>query len=286
MRAVIVTADDFGLHARVNEAVERAYVCGILTAASLMVGGAAAADAIARAKRLPGLRVGLHLVLVEGRSMLAPAVIPALVDRKGIFADAMVRDAMRFFFLPHVRAQLALEIRAQFEAFASTGLVLDHVNAHKHFHLHPTVLSLMLEIGPEFGMRAIRLPREVRPALALTPWIALVRSRLDRHGINHNDTVAGNAYSGHMDESTLIHVINTLPQGVTEIYCHPAVAGPGPLTPAMRQYQHRAELDALLSPRVATLLDAKCDLQGGFVDVFSHSGSSDPPSQSTRASTG
>lgn len=285
MRAVIVTADDFGLHARVNEAVERAHLGGILTAASLMVGAPAAADAIARARRLTGLRVGLHLVLTEGRSVLAPEVIPALVDREGRFGDAMVRDGVRFFFLPHVRAQLALEIRAQFEAFAATGLVLDHVNAHKHFHLHPTVLTLMLEIGREFGMRAIRLPREARPALALRPWIALVRSRLDRQGIDHNDTVAGITHSGHMDEATLIHVISTLPEGITEIYCHPAVTGPGPLTPAMRRYRHDAELEALLSPRVAALLDAKCDLQGGFADLFSHSVFNQSPSQSTRAST-
>jgi hypothetical protein len=40
---------------------------------------------------------------------------------------------------PTARRQLAREIRAQFSAFAATGLTLDHANAHKHMHLHPTV---------------------------------------------------------------------------------------------------------------------------------------------------
>jgi predicted glycoside hydrolase/deacetylase ChbG (UPF0249 family) len=66
-KRVIVTADDFGLTVAVNQGVEQAHREGILTAASLMVGGAAADDAVERARRLPTLRVGLHVVLVQGR---------------------------------------------------------------------------------------------------------------------------------------------------------------------------------------------------------------------------
>ncbi len=175
-RALIVTADDFGLHPRVNDAVERAHRNGVLTSASLMVTGDAAADAFERARRLPTLRVGLHVALADGRASSPRSEIPQLVDDQGRFGNAMVRDGVRFFFLPRVRAQLAHEIRAQFEAFAATGLPLDHVNTHKHFHLHPTALSLLLEIGSEYGMRAMRLPYEAGGSLALRPWISLVRT--------------------------------------------------------------------------------------------------------------
>src|SRR5580698_1358621 len=89
-RSLIVTADDFGLHTRVNEAVERAHRDGVLAAASLMVGADAAADAVERARRLPELRVGLHLVLADGRASSARAAVPDLVDEQGRFADAMV----------------------------------------------------------------------------------------------------------------------------------------------------------------------------------------------------
>ncbi|HMC44630.1 MAG TPA: ChbG/HpnK family deacetylase, partial [Caballeronia sp.] len=116
-RALIVNADDFGLHTRVNDAVERAHRNGVLTSASLMVAGDAAADAVERARRLPTLRVGLHIVLADGRASSPRSDIPQLVDDQGRFGNAMVRDGVRFFFLPGVRAQLAHEIRAQFEAF-------------------------------------------------------------------------------------------------------------------------------------------------------------------------
>jgi hopanoid biosynthesis associated protein HpnK len=267
-RSLIVTADDFGLHVRVNEAAERAHHGGALAAASLMVGADAAADAVERARRLPTLRVGLHLVLADGRASSKHAEVPDLVDEHGRFGDAMVRDGFRFFFLPRVRAQLAREIRAQFEAFAATGLPLDHVNTHKHFHLHPTVLSLVLQIGRDYGMRAMRLPRETRAPFALRPWIALVRSRLDRAGIAHNDQVEGIAQSGQFDEDAFIKALVALPAGVTEFYCHPAMPGDDAITPSMAHYHHASEFAALLSPRVMAAMEATGAKRGGFSDIF------------------
>ena len=265
-RGLIITADDFGLDLAVNEAVERAHREGVLTAASLMVGAPAAADAVLRAKRLPGLRVGLHLVLADGPAVLPRDRIPDLADHDGRFGERMAYDGFRFFFLPHVRRQLAAEIRAQFTAFTATGLTLDHANAHKHFHLHPTVLSLMLSIGREHGLRAVRLPAEASAPLPLRPWLALMRRRLDRAGIAHNDRVCGLARSGVMDEAALLEALRAPAPGVTEIYLHPATRDG--LTAGMRGYRHTAELAALLSPRVRSALDAAGLPRGGFGDIL------------------
>ncbi|MGN6649726.1 hopanoid biosynthesis-associated protein HpnK [Trinickia sp.] len=274
-RALIVTADDFGLHPRVNAGIERAHRQGVLKAASLMVGAPAAQDAVERAQRLPGLRVGLHLVLADGPATLPAPQIRALVGPDGRFGDAMVRDGFRFFFLPSVRRALAREIRAQFEAFARTGLPLDHVNAHKHFHLHPTVLSLVLSIGREFGLRAVRLPFEANAPWWLKPWIGLMRARLSRAGIAYNDYVVGIEHTGGMDEAAMLDALARMPAyGVGEIYSHPAEAGDGPITASMHAYRHVDELGALLSPRVAEAI-AKAGLTcGGFADVFG--GAADP----------
>ena len=270
-RGLIVTADDFGLHPRVNAAVERANRHGVLKAASLMVGAPAAHDAVERARRLPSLRVGLHLVLADGAATLPAGQIRALVGPDGRFGDAMVRDGVRFFFLPAVREALAREIRAQFEAFAATGLPLDHVNAHKHFHLHPTVLSLVLSIGREFGLRAVRLPFEANAPWWLRPWIGLMRARLTRAGIAYNDYVVGIEHTGGMDEAALLDALARMPpEGVGEIYCHPAEAGEGPIAASMRAYRHADELDALLSPRVAAAIAAAGLACGGFADIFGH----------------
>lgn len=261
---LIVTADDFGLHEAVNDAVERGYRDGVLRAASLMVAAPAVADAVARAKQHPGLAVGLHLVLADGRAMLPRARIPDLVDASGMFDSNMVSNGFRFFFLPHVRRQLADEIRAQFEAFAATGLTLDHVNAHKHFHLHPTILTLMLTIGREYGMRAIRLPSEPGMGPWLRPWLGLMRWRLDRAGVAYNDHVFGLRHSGGMDETVMLDLLQALPEGLSEVYLHPA--SHGQITESMAQYRHADELAALLSPRVRALIAERYQLCDGFLD--------------------
>ena len=159
MKRLIVTGDDFGLALPVNEAIEVAHRDGILTAASLMVSGQAAADAVERARRLPTLRVGLHVVLVQGRPVLPPEKVPDLVGESGEFGARLVRAGFRFFFLPAVRRQLEAEIRAQFAAFRETGLALDHANGHSHMQLHPTVMALIIRVGREFGLRAVRVPK-------------------------------------------------------------------------------------------------------------------------------
>jgi chitin disaccharide deacetylase len=262
MRRLIVTADDFGRDPAVNAAVERAHSNGILSTASLMVGAAAADDAVARARRLRDLHVGLHLVLVDGRPVSAPERVAGLLGEGGEFDRNMARAGMRFFFLPGVRRQLAREIRAQFAAFRATGLDLDHVNAHKHFHLHPTVAQLIIDIGRDYGMKAVRVPAEpaavlrralpqARAPLPLCrPWVEHLRFRLRRAGMAVNDYVFGLAWSGNMVENRVLRLLPYLPNGVSEIYFHPAVERSQALAAAMPRYRQTEELAALLSPRI------------------------------------
>ena len=257
-RRLILCADDFGRDIAVNEAIEAAHRDGVLTVASLMVGAPAVADAMARAKRLPDLGVGLHLVLADGVPLLPAEDVPALVGADGNFDPNMVRAGVRFYFSPAARRQLAAEIRAQFEAFHATGLPLDHVNGHKHIHLHPTIARLIVEIGRDYGMRAVRLPfepvaplrraapGEKRGAPVWSPVASALRRRLDRAGLARNDQVFGIAWSGNMVEDRLLGLLPYLPDGVSEIYCHPA-SGAASLAPG---YRHAEELAALLSPQV------------------------------------
>ena len=192
--------------------------------------------------------------------------IPDLVEGDGRFGDAMARDGFRFFFLPRVRRQLALEIEAQFALFEASGLALDHVNAHKHFHIHPTVLSLILAQRRRFRFPAIRLPTSVDPPLLLRPWLAMLRRRLDRAGIAHNDQVFGLDETGAMDEGALLAALARLPGGVTEIYLHPATQGG--ITPSMASYRPTEELAALLSPQVRAEMDGLGLKRGGFSDFW------------------
>ncbi len=248
MRSLVVTADDFGNDVAVNEAVELAHRDGVLTAASLMVGAPAVADAVARAKRLPALGVGLHLTLVDGVPVLPPDEVPGLVGPDGRFRDDMAIAGARMFFLPATRRQLAAEIAAQFAAFAATGLPLDHVNAHKHFHLHPTIAGLIARIGARYGLKAVRAPLEPGARALTDPWARLVAHRFRRRGIAVPGAVFGLKHSGAMTTDRLHRAIAALPAGLSEIYLHPATRddypGHGPA------YRHRLELAALLDPGI------------------------------------
>jgi len=283
MKRLIVTGDDFGLAIPVNEAIEAAHLGGILTTTSLMVGEDASGDAVERAKRLPALKVGLHLVLVEGKPILPAEMIPDLVGSDGRFSDRKVPVSLRCFFRPSVREQVRDEIRAQFDAFRKTGLTLDHVNAHQHLHLHPTVLGIVLSVGREYGLKAVRMPYEppvrswrasgtsLGPRMAFTaclsPWMRLMRHRLRRAGIRHNDYVFGLHDSGSMAADLVLRMIRNLPEGVTEIYFHPATRRCPEIDRTMAGYRHEEELRALTSGRVLASIAGGAIQRVAFCDL-------------------
>ncbi len=283
MKRVIITGDDFGLAVPVNEAIEIAHRDGILSTASLMVGAEATADAVERARRNPTLRVGLHVVLVEGRPVLAAERVPDLVDQNGEFYRRLVASGLRFFFRPTVRRQLGAEIMAQFEAFQATGLRLDHVNSHKHLHLHPTVLGLIVRLGRRFGLRAVRVPYEsplaawrvsganlagtLASGIGYGLLTALLRLRLRRAGLHSNDYVFGLSESGRMIEELMLRQIAHLPDGVTEMYFHPATRHCPALDRFMATYRPTDELAALTSPRVRRAFDDLGIRPMGFTDL-------------------
>ena len=277
MKRVVITADDFGLATEVNDAVEQAHTTGVLSAASLMVGGRAAADAVARARRLPRLRVGLHLTLVESQPTLAAATIPDLVGADGNLRTDLARYGVAILMRPAVRAQMQREIVAQFDAWRATGLTLDHVNAHQHYHLHPVIFADLLRIGRAYGMRALRVPvepvaalRAVEPvqaslASALVAPFAKINRRLARRaGLTVADSTFGLRWSGKMGESRLAGLLARLSDGQTEIYVHPATAGG--FAGAAPAYDYIGELAALMAPAVGDALARSGALPGGFGD--------------------
>ena len=271
IRRSIFTADDFGLDEAVNEAVERAHREGILSSASLMVTAPAAADAVERAKRLPKLAVGLHLVLVQGVPALPLAEAAPLAGEDGAFSNSPAAAGVRYYFSPAARRALAREIRAQFEAFARTGLPLDHVDGHTHLHIHPVIFSLLLGIGREFGMKAMRVPYEapgpswraardgrLRRKLvstAFAPWASHMRRQLRARGIKFNDVIFGFHDTGAMTEELVLRQLEETPAGgVAEFYFHPAIRTTDRLTRAMPDYKNVEEFEALCSPRIREAL--------------------------------
>lgn len=257
-RRLIVNADDFGRTASINAAVVRGHREGILTSASLMVNESAAAEAVALARENPGLGVGLHLTLAGGRSALPCERIPGLADVRGAFRSSPFAAGWRYFFERSLRSQLRDELGAQFERFHTTGLRLDHVNAHLHFHLHPVVCDVLMENASKWGVTRMRLTRDplgLNARLASGRWIyrathAVVFRWLSRRAapafaranVRHTKAVFGLLQDGRVEEQFLLRLLPALPEGDSELYSHPCAD------------QFPAELEALISPRVRELV--------------------------------
>ncbi|HLJ70626.1 MAG TPA: hopanoid biosynthesis-associated protein HpnK [Roseiarcus sp.] len=278
MNRLVVTADDFGLAREVNEAVEIAHRKGILSAASLMVAAPEAQDAVSRARSMPNLRVGLHLALTDALPALPPEKIPQLVDRAGRLRADLARLGFDLAVDRDARRQMRAEIEAQFAAFRATGLALDHVNVHQHFHLHPVVAAMVIGIGRAYRMRALRAPYEPRRMIALADessapayraveqgCAAWLRRLAKRAGLATADGVLGLRWSGCMTAQRLQSLLSRLPPGFWEIYLHPATrdAFPG----CAPGYRYVDELAALVDPLSIEALRRAGRSIGGYGDL-------------------
>lgn len=269
-RTVIFTADDFGLSPALNGAVALAHRRGLLRCASLMAAGPHFLEAVRLARDLPDLCLGAHLTLIQGRAVLPPAKLPQLVDSRGRFLNDPVKVGWRYFFQPKLLPEIKMELAAQIEALLRAGLSLWHLNGHVNLHLHPRIFPLVLDLAREYGIPAVRLARENwRTTLALAPdhplpkvaqgiiFTLLCRraARLARAaGLIFNDHLFGLLNDGRMTETYLLGLVPRLEPGITEIYCHPGMFADAELQHWAPAYHRRAELDALLSPRLRDAL--------------------------------
>ena len=266
MKQLVITSDDFGLSCGVNRAVEQAWKNGLLTGASIMAGAGAFDDAVAIARRNPGLQIGLHLTLVQGRSVLPPAALPGLVDASGNFTTNPVGAGFRYFFDRGLYCQLKREIEAQITKVRDAGIYLTHIDGHLNIHMHPTVVRILAELMPRYGITSFRLSnerlshnlqfdqeRKLGKALEKLIFGFLAdhaRPELDRLGISYAAEVKGVLNSGRMTEEYILKIIEGLEDGVTEIYFHPGILPDAEISRLMPDYRHQEELAAITSPLV------------------------------------
>ena len=186
--------------------------------------------------------------------------IPDLLEANGRFRGDLVRLGVELAASSGLRRQMRGEIEAQFEAYRATGLVLDHVNMHQHFHLHPAVAAVVLAAAARHGAPAVRAPIEPRGVVAAVGgrteprWTkqlcaAFLRSRARKAGFITPDFVFGLRWSGQMTAERLVLLLERLPPGLSEIYLHPATRDvfPG----SVKGYRYADELAALIDPLVS-----------------------------------
>ncbi len=124
-RHLIINADDFGATDGINRAIADCLRDGVVTSASLMVGGQAAREAAALARELPGLAVGLHWV----------------GDRPGSSVDTDDAEAV------------ARELQRQLVLFRElTGGPPTHLDSHHHLHMQDHLQSVFADAAAGLGI--------------------------------------------------------------------------------------------------------------------------------------
>jgi len=253
-----VNADDFGFTRDVNQGILEAHRQGILTATTLMANGDAFDDAVRLARENPDLDVGVHLVLIGGRALAARGTeLPLTVPR--LLAAIAARRI-------HIYDELAAQVRRILDA----RLTPTHLDTHKHTHLAPPVLDAVARVAGEFGIRWVRRPFDlpITAARGGAPWLkraisgslSVQRVRfhrvLARHQCRTTDHFAGFQITGRFRTAELVALIRALPEGSTELMCHPGRAT-GELRRARTRLKEsrEQELAALIAPETRRALE-------------------------------
>jgi chitin disaccharide deacetylase len=241
VRRLIINADDFGLTSGVNRAIAEANRSGVLTSATMMANAPAFDEAAAQAKAQPGLRTGCHVVLIDGEPVFPN--LPSLTH--GSAGSVRFRNSLKRFVVAAVRRQISAheiqqETEAQIRKIQSLGIMLTHIDSHKHTHMFPHVLRPVLRAAKTCGVRAVRNPFEPfrawpHGAVMATPglWLrsagvtafqmfaAEFGRALKEEGMLSTDGTVGIAATGKLDQKMLLRILTALPEGTWELVCHP-----------------------------------------------------------------
>lgn len=244
-RNLIVNADDLGWTAGVNRGIAEAHRNGIVTSASLLANGMAFAQAVALARDVRGLGLGVHLNLNDGPPVAPRESVPTLVNHAGVFEGGpdglLLKIATRGLSLREVE----LEWSAQISKVRNAGIEPTHLDGHKHVHMLPGLFEIALRLARRHGIGAIRVSHEAsslraalstgerRTAVVLKQGVQAralkllardARQQAERAGVSTADYFCGIAQTGELTREGVARLLRSLPEGTTELMCHPGYA--------------------------------------------------------------
>jgi predicted glycoside hydrolase/deacetylase ChbG (UPF0249 family) len=250
---------------------------GIVTSASMLANGAAFAGGLEVAQQAPGLGLGVHLNLSDGAPVADREAVTSLLNEKGEFAGGP-----ESLYLKQVRGALVLrevesEWDAQIEKVRDAGIEPTHLDGHKHVHMLPGLFEIALRLGKRHSIGAIRIALEessLRTALAsgkkqrssvvmrqgvqargLKLLARDAREQAERAGIAAADYFCGIAQTGELTLEGLKKFLKSLPEGTTELMCHPGYADAALKKTATRlQDSRQKELEMLTDTGIRNLV--------------------------------
>jgi hopanoid biosynthesis associated protein HpnK len=243
MRSLIVNADDLGWTRGVNRGIAEAHQNGIVTSTTVLANGEAFDDGVKLARSFPSLGVGVHLNLSDGAPVLPASEVPTLVNKRGQFCGGPEQLLLRLARRGLSGEEVEREWDAQIRRVRAAGLDPTHLDGHKHVHMLPGLFPIALKLAKRHGIGSVRISLEestLRTALAsgagqdtsvvlrqgvqargLKLLAHEAREQTERAGIAAADYFCGIAQTGELTLAGVEKFLHALPEGTTELMCHP-----------------------------------------------------------------
>jgi predicted glycoside hydrolase/deacetylase ChbG (UPF0249 family) len=277
LKNLIVNADDLGWTEGVNRGIADAFRIGIVTSASMLANGAAFAGALEIARQAPGLGLGVHLNLSDGAPVADRETVTSLLNDAGEFAGGPESLYLKQMRGALVLREVEIEWDAQIQKVRDAGIEPTHLDGHKHVHMLPGLFEIALRLAKRHSIGAIRIALEessLRTALAsgkkqrsavvmkqgvqargLKLLARDARDQAERAGIAAADYFCGIAQTGELTLEGLKKFLKSLPEGTTELMCHPGYADAALRKTATRlQDSRQKELEILTDTGIRNLV--------------------------------
>ena len=236
----ILNADDFGMSKAFNRAVLEGYESGILKSTSLTANGEAFDNACDKVIPLcPNLGVGIHLNIIEGKSLCADLDI--LTDNQGNFNNSFGQLLLKSFYSEVFLKQVETEFRAQIEKVIAKTKVT-HIDSHVHTHSIPKIFEIVCKLAKEYGIKQIRTqyekpyiipdvykhltlkyPINLIKVILLNTFTLINENIVKKYGLNTNDYLLGVTYTSMMNSLAISYGLMAIKYDnvVAEALIHP-----------------------------------------------------------------
>lgn len=274
---MIVNADDLGWTEGVNRGIAEAHRKGIVTSASLLANGAALLSGVELARAAPALGVGVHLNLSDGQPVAPRDLVTSLLNDQGELEGRPESLLLRLARRSVLLREIEQEWDAQIHKARELGIAPTHLDGHRHVHMLPGLFEIALRLAKKHGIAAIRISHEessLRAALsagAKQKGSVVIRQgvqarglkllapdaheKAERAGIAAADYFCGIAQTGEMTRGGLLRLLEILPEGTTELMCHPGYVDADLRKSATRlQASRQAELEILTDAEIRNLV--------------------------------
>lgn len=255
MKRLIINSDDYGRTPDISRGIRTAHQHGVVTSTTCMMNiPTTAADIALALDETPGLGLGVHLVLTMGRPIVPELARSSLTDEHGnLFKLDSFMQRAADLDLDEIRT----EWRAQVEAFVrAAGRKPTHLDSHHHSsYFTPAWFRAMLELAREFDC-AVRFPFTGQIPGEWDETFRHVPEILRELNPRKPDAFFSEFYDEGASEDTLLRLIRELPEGTSEIMCHPGYVDHDFVQESIYNRQRKRELDILTAESVKEAIQA------------------------------